>query len=365
MKKIISGMKTYLRHSLEFVKDEQVEIRIRVLVILQFCVLAAIAIGTGSMVLLRQPFTAMIPNLLLLPLTGLGLFFSWRKNFEAAAILMIVGCADITLPVMYFMAGGSNSGMPIWLVFGVVVSCMMSAGKVRLVMVMLTLVEDIVIMLVGWYHPELVTPMAGEGTGFFDMVQSFAVVSVGLCIIYTLHIMTYESQREQLEFQRKETERLMQTDELTGTFNRRAYYSDISGYQQGSMEKDLVLVALDVNGLKKANDGFGHAQGDLLLQASADVIVRAFCKYGRVYRTGGDEFTALLHCTPEETARLKERLHACAQLSDSAQPVSVAMGAASWGENPALTFLQLEHLADSLMYEDKHAYYQRKGHPLS
>ena len=98
MKKIISGMKTYLRHSLEFMKDEQVEIRIRVLVILQFCVLAAIAIGTGSMVLLRQPFTAMIPNLLLLPLTGLGLFFSWRKNFEAAAILMIVGCADITLP---------------------------------------------------------------------------------------------------------------------------------------------------------------------------------------------------------------------------------------------------------------------------
>lgn len=362
MKKLMLKGKQFLDKGIAFIKNEQVEIRIRMLVLLQVSVLAAFFIGTTSMVLLRQPLSAMAPNFLLFGLMLLGLYFSWKKNYSLASILMIIGCADITLPIMYFMAGGSNSGMPIWMLFGVVVACMMSTGKTRLIMVVLTLVEDIVVMLVGFYCPELVIPMTGEDTGFFDMVQSFAVVAVGLCIVYALHIITYERQREQLEYQRKEMMRLMQTDELTGTFNRRAYYDDLAVFQQGRVEEDLVLVALDVNGLKQVNDNQGHAQGDLLLKSAADTIVRAFCKYGRVYRTGGDEFTALLHCSQLETQRLPERLNACIKLcdTDSAPVLSIAMGAVRWGENPGWSFQQLEHRADELMYENKRIHYQER-----
>lgn len=362
MKNIISRARACLSRGIAFLKDEQVEIRIRMLVILQFSVLGAFVIGTTSMVLLRQPLSAMVPNFLLFGLTLLGLYFSRKKNYTLASILMIIGCADITLPVMYFMAGGSNSGMPIWLVFGVVVACMMSTGKARLVMVLLTLTEDIIIMLVGFYHPELVTPMAGVDTGFFDMVQSFAVVCVGLCIVYAVHILTYERQRKMLEFQRKEMVRLMQTDELTGTFNRRAYYNDILPCQQGKPDENLVLAAMDVNGLKPVNDTLGHAEGDALLKAAAGAITQAFGQYGKIYRVGGDEFTALLHCTAEETRRLPERLNTCIRLCDAlcAGALSISLGVVCWGENTELTFQQLERLADALMYEDKRTYYQGK-----
>lgn len=362
MKKLYSKGKNAIARGIAFLKDEQVEIRIRMLVLLQVSVLVAFFIGTASMVLLRQPLSAMVPNFLLFGLTVLGLSFSRKKNYTLASILMIIGCADITLPVMYFMAGGANSGMPIWLMFGVVVACMMSTGKLRIVMVALTLVEDILVMLVGYYCPGLVTPMAGEETGFFDMVQSFAVVSVGLCIVYTLHIMTYERQRKQLEYQRKELVRLMQTDELTGTFNRRAYYEDIAAFQNGQVAEDLVLVAMDVNGLKQVNDSQGHAQGDLLLKSAADVIVRAFCKFGRIYRTGGDEFTALLHCTPWEAERLQDRLDECVKLFETPHSweLSIAMGAVRWGEDTGRSFQQLEHRADELMYENKRIHYQKK-----
>ena len=358
---IFQKTKDYLKRGLAFLKDEGVEIRVRLLVLLQISVLAAISLGTISMVILQQPVKAMLPNFPLLGLMLLGLYFSWKRNYNMASILLIIGCADITLPLMYFMAGGSNSGMPIWLVFGVVVSCMMSAGKTRLIMVTVTLVEDIALMLLGWYCPELVTPMVGESTGFFDMVQSFAVVSAGLCVIFTMQIMTYEHQREQLEHQRKETLRLMQTDELTKTFNRRAYYADIQDYQQGMVDEELVLVALDVNSLKLVNDKRGHARGDMLLRSAADAIVRAFCRYGRVYRTGGDEFTALLHCTEEETKRLPERLSACVKLCDSVCPgeLSIAMGAVRWGEDPSRSFQQLERRADELMYDNKRIHYEK------
>lgn len=359
VKAILSKVKASLRRGLAFLGDEQMPIQIRMLVLLQVSALAAVVIGTASMAILHQPLKAMLPNFLLLVLVVAGLYFSWKKNYSLASILIIVGCADIALPVMYFMAGGSNSGMPIWLVFGMVVASMMSTGKARPLIVLLTLMEDIVIMLLGWYYPELVTPMAGETTGFFDMVQSFAVVSVGLCVVYALQIRTYERQRKQLEFQRKETLRLMQTDELTGVFNRRAYYTDISAYQQGQMEQDLVLVAMDVNGLKKVNDNQGHAQGDLLLKSAADVIVRAFCGDGRVYRTGGDEFTALLHCTEAETSQLQARLHRCIKLHDM-PALSIAMGAVRWEPDQALTFQQMERLADERMYEDKRSFYQKQ-----
>lgn len=362
MKKTIQKGKEQLRKAVAFFKNEQVEIRIRLLVLLQISVLAAFTLGTISMMILRQPWKAMLPNFLLLGLMLLGLYFSEKQNYNMASILLILGGADIMMPIMYFMAGGANSGMPIWLVFGVVIACMMSVGKVRIIMVTVTLAEYIAMMLLGWYCPELITPMEGESTGFFDMVQSLAVVSVGLCVIYTMQIMTYERQREQLEYQRKETLRLMQTDELTKTFNRRAYYTDISDYQQGKVDESLVLVAMDVNGLKQINDSQGHARGDLLLRSAADVIVRAFCKYGRVYRTGGDEFTALLHCTPEETRRLPERLQACVKLCDSAlaAKLSIAMGAVRWGEDPSRSFLQLEHRADELMYENKRIHYEKE-----
>ena len=56
---------------------------------------------------------------------------------------------------------------------------------------------------------------------------------------------------------------------------------------------------MDVNGLKKTNDIFGHIVGDELLIGSAECIIKAFGAYGRCFRAGGDEFIVIAVMEPE------------------------------------------------------------------
>ena len=51
---------------------------------------------------------------------------------------------------------------------------------------------------------------------------------------------------------------------------------------------------LDINGLKAANDQFGHAAGDELLRRAGEVLGKAVEAPCCVARIGGDEFAILM-----------------------------------------------------------------------
>ena len=82
----------------------------------------------------------------------------------------------------------------------------------------------------------------------------------------------------------------MKTDPVTRLANRILYTEDAFKYQDSS---DLIVVSLDINELKKVNDNRGHAAGDAYLKASALTYNKYLQNYGKLYRTGGDEFVFL------------------------------------------------------------------------
>jgi len=65
------------------------------------------------------------------------------------------------------------------------------------------------------------------------------------------------------------------------------------------------LIVLDVDRLKPINDAFGHAAGDQVLKAIADVLARQVRASDVVGRLGGDEFALLLWNLSETDARAK------------------------------------------------------------
>jgi len=142
-------------------------------------------------------------------------------------------------------------------------------------------------------------------------------------------------------------------DSLTGLNNRRFFEEEL---QRIDMPKNLPLtiVTADVNGLKLANDVFGHVTGDLLLKRTAEIISHA-CREGDiVVRTGGDEFAIILPSTDAlQGEKLIQRiLQAMNGEKVEAVSVSVSFGLAT-KEKSDKAISQVLKEADQRMYEHK------------
>lgn len=353
-----------IKKAIAFIKNTEIDIRIRLLYLVEYAALCATLIGTITMLFFTTTIVMLIPNLVLLIFCITGLFLShYKEKYELAMNQFIVGCAYISLPFMFFTAGGNKSGMIIWFLFGTIFSCVITKGKGRIVMPAIMILISSICMLVGYYNPDFVIPLENDSAAFFDSLQSYVVVSLMTCATLYAYLSTYDRQSRILEEQRAELQRMVYTDALTGIENRHAYYEKIGTYKEEEPQKNLVILSMDVNGLKRVNDTQGHAAGDAYIQCAAEIIKGSFEKYGNVYRTGGDEFMAVLFCEDQEKAHLEEILHKSIAASESewAKVISIAVGIAGWNDNRELSFFELEKLADRRMYENKRQYYQSSG----
>ena len=164
----------------------------------------------------------------------------------------------------------------------------------------------------------------------------------------------YRSLRTRLE--REQLQRLAFTDILTGIPNRQALEQHTDEMSVQEMEKSAVLF-FDANGLKKANDEFGHEAGDTLLREVAHALERAMERHSGFYgRYGGDEFMACVPASQAEEARLHfyqelERANAKHPLPF---PISVACGIAAYADfSGAADMGKMIRLADDRMYRNK------------
>jgi len=81
-------------------------------------------------------------------------------------------------------------------------------------------------------------------------------------------------------------------DPLTNCFNRRGL-TVLSGSFFASQNK-TALALVDLDYFKNINDNFGHATGDKVIQAIAEIIKKCFRDTDLVTRYGGEEFIVLL-----------------------------------------------------------------------
>lgn len=156
--------------------------------------------------------------------------------------------------------------------------------------------------------------------------------------------------------------RISRTDELTRAYNRRAYDEAIEKEKQ-IHSQDLVIVSVDVNGLKQVNDKLGHVAGDELILGATECLRSAFAGYGEIYRTGGDEFMVLLHCSQEQLEKMVVKLEKKVQSwsGTKVSQLAIAKGIVMCNQYQDQTIEELEKIADQLMYDDKTRYYQRMG----
>ena len=115
-------------------------------------------------------------------------------------------------------------------------------------------------------------------------------------------------ERKQVE---QRVQRLVGTDMLTGALNRRAFLEqgEAALARAARHGQTLSLAMLDLDRFKALNDTYGHAAGDLALQAFATTCRESLRPYDLFARIGGEEFVVLLvDSRPEEAWAILERL---------------------------------------------------------
>ncbi|MCM1065341.1 MAG: sensor domain-containing diguanylate cyclase [Eubacterium sp.] len=142
-------------------------------------------------------------------------------------------------------------------------------------------------------------------------------------------------------------------DPLTGLSNRHAMNQYIAALQK---EKSIGVLFCDVTGLKKANDAFGHREGDKLLMRASECLKSGFSDYA-LFRVGGDEFLVLCAgIREEELQKRKETVKG----EMGKWKVNMAIGSV-WRPDNRENLDKLITEADDLMYEDKRAWYAKMG----
>ena len=151
----------------------------------------------------------------------------------------------------------------------------------------------------------------------------------------------------------RELEEMSMTDTQTKLRNRYAMNQHIPKIKGC---KKLGIIYCDINGLKQANDTFGHQEGDQLILRACECM-REVLKDCHLYRIGGDEFLAI--CPDTEKSIVKEKIESLKNLSFERNAVlSVGM---SWTQDGTEDIDGLMSEAEQQMYEDKARYYELCG----
>ena len=207
--------------------------------------------------------------------------------------LLFVACAGIaSIALLNWLAGGDSSAYEdlyvLWLGAAAVHPPRRAFGLLALILAALAL------------------PLVYEGSDselMGDMVsEGLLLVVVGFLLITYLQFVRRE--RAGLQAGAEVARRLAGVDALTGLGNRRAFDEALTAEAARSAreQRPLSIGLLDVDGLKRINDRFGHLEGDRCLRDIARAVEASVRASDRCFRWGGDEFVVMLPGSPRPAA---------------------------------------------------------------
>lgn len=198
--------------------------------------------------------------------------------------------------------------------------------------------------------------LAVKDPGGVDLGLPLALAVLGVSLAALLGSLVVSWSRGE---RMRELERQAGQDSLTGLGNRRRFEEDLAGAMARNRRDNNTgaLLMLDLDRFKQVNDSHGHPAGDRLIQEVATVLRRRTRASDSLARLGGDEFAVILpRCSRQEAQIAAEAIAAEIRRHhprDGAEPVTVSIGIALFGEDPRASVAAVVADADAAMYAAK------------
>ncbi len=165
------------------------------------------------------------------------------------------------------------------------------------------------------------------------------------------------SKHKELE---EELRSLSLRDDLTNLYNRRGFIA--LAEQQikiaNRIGRKMMLLFVDLDGMKQINDTLGHLEGDRALMDAGSILKFTIRESDLIARMGGDEFVSFIMVNREDiseiiTARLKENIDALNTRRERPYKLLLSVGIAYYDSKKPRSIEELLSEADKDMYQKK------------
>jgi diguanylate cyclase (GGDEF)-like protein len=172
--------------------------------------------------------------------------------------------------------------------------------------------------------------------------------------------------REETEQQLKEAlslvEKISIMDELTQLYNRRGFFEAAQKHIKFLKRHNVgfFLLYIDLDGLKKINDVYGHQDGDLAIKETAEILRGALRETDIIARLGGDEFTAVISKVEPPNYECifnrieQKRIEKNKELNKPWQ-IEMSIGNIYVSAEDEQDLTELMNKADTMLYKEKHS----------
>ncbi len=148
------------------------------------------------------------------------------------------------------------------------------------------------------------TPISAKYDPSWDVV-TYLVSTIGIlaliCLIQYLSatIVIFSTSKNKLITNSQQEDSLktepLSVDPLTGFYNHTSFYDILSKSRANCVENNTIMTValIDIDDFTVINDVYGHKNGDLILTACAEALVKHCGVQSTLFRYGGDQFAAI------------------------------------------------------------------------
>ena len=130
-----------------------------------------------------------------------------QGDSKKASRLLVIGTNVGFFPMLFINSGGTESGMPVWFVLGLVYIFLLFEGRDFWIAITLSLLAFLGTYLFAYYRPELV-PESTRVYSFSDSFFALICVSLFIGILLKIQSRTYEQEKQIAEEQKREVEQI-------------------------------------------------------------------------------------------------------------------------------------------------------------
>ncbi|MDH5190470.1 MAG: GGDEF domain-containing protein [Gammaproteobacteria bacterium] len=194
-------------------------------------------------------------------------------------------------------------------------------------------------------------PQLGGAGSVAQQGTVITVIFLSIFLLYAYFLMTRIDRRQRNIIVSS------RTDQLTTLLNRGSLYevADTMFRNAAKNNEHIALLFADLDKFKAVNDTHGHAVGDVVLTAVADIIKRSLRQSDIAGRFGGDEFVILLpNMTGEQAEKVATRMreNVVNWAAGNGVELDISIGVSDAPQHGYSLDVLLEH-ADRALYSSK------------